>query len=290
MSEKVYGIDLGTTYSAIAHINDLDQPEVMKNFEGDETTPSVVFFEDESNVVVGAEAKRSQLTEPDNTCSLIKRRMGDDYELEFWGKSFTPESISALTLSELVRTANSEQGGNVSKVVITVPAYFGVREKEATKQAGEIAGLEVVGIVTEPVAAALSVGVRGEQEETVMVYDLGGGTFDTTVMTVGPGKVDVVAIDGNRSLGGADWDQALAELIVEKFVTQAGLGDEDPMSDPDFEVELLSQAEDTKIRLTRRGEVKVRCRYQDKDEQVSVTRADFEEATRHLLTQTLDTA
>ncbi len=288
MSDRVYGIDLGTTYSAIARINDLEQAEVLLNFDSNPTTPSVVYFEGDNNVVVGAEAKRVQLSDPDNACSLIKRHMGTAYPQEFRGQEYTPESISALILKELVKTANSELGEEVSKVVITVPAYFGIQEKEATKQAGQIAGLEVVGIVTEPVAAALSLGIRGEQPETILVYDLGGGTFDTTIMRAEAGKVEVIAIDGNKSLGGADWDEALAQLIADRFVEQAGLGDDNPRLDAEFEIELLSQAEDTKKSLTKRESATVRCRYQDKDEQVTVTRNDFEEVTRHLVAQTIE--
>ena len=288
MSDSVYGIDLGTTYSAIARINDLGQAEVLLNFDSNPTTPSVVYFEGDNNGVVGAEAKRVQLSDPDNACSLIKRHMGTAHPQEFRGQEYTPESISALILKELVKTANSELGEEVSRVVITVPAYFGIQEKEATKQAGQIAGLEVVGIVTEPVAAALSLGVRGEQPETILVYDLGGGTFDTTIMRAEAGRVEVIAIDGNKTLGGADWDEALAQLIADKFVAQAGLGGENPRLDAEFEIELLSQSEDTKKSLTKRENATVRCRFQDKDEQIAVTRAEFEAATKHLVAQTLE--
>jgi len=277
MSDAVYGIDLGTTYSAIARINENDRAEVVRNFDGDDTTPSVVYFEGGQNVVVGAEAKRIQLAEP------------ADYPQEFQGQVWTPESISALILKELVRTANSETGDEVRQVVITVPAYFGIQEKEATKQAGTIAGLEVVGIVTEPVAAALSLGIRGDREETIFVYDLGGGTFDTTIMKVGPGRVEVVAIDGNRVLGGADWDNALAEFVIDRFIDASGLSsDDDPRFDEDFMIELLSQAEGVKKSLTRRDSATVRCRYKDKDEQVVVTRAEFQLATSHLVAQTIE--
>lgn len=287
VSERVYGIDLGTTYSAIAYINDFNQAEVLKNFDEGLTTPSVVYFEADSEAVVGAEAKKVQLTDPDNSCSLIKRHMGTEYPQDFRGQMYTPEKISALILKALVKIADSELGDEVRKVVITVPAYFGVKEKEATKQAGQIAGLEVVGIVTEPVAAALSLGIRGEQPETILVYDLGGGTFDATIMRVEAGKVNVVAIDGMERLGGADWDAALAQLIADKFVAQAGLGDDNPRDDAEFEIELLGDAETTKKSLTVRENATVRCRYADKDEQVVVTRSEFEEATRHLVADTI---
>ena len=218
---EVFGIDLGTTYSAVAKIDELDQAVVVKNANGQDTTPSVVFFEEGGNVIVGAEAKSELIAAPDDGVALIKREMGNEHSLDFFGTTYTPESLSAVILKELVQAANTEGDTDIRNAVITVPAYFGVREKEATKQAGEIAGLKVVGILAEPIAAALSVGVRGERKETLLVYDLGGGTFDTTVMIVEPGNVEVVAVDGNRVLGGADWDTALAQLVVDRFIQQA---------------------------------------------------------------------
>lgn len=288
MSDAVYGIDLGTTYSAIAKINDLDQTEIILNTEGENTTPSVVYFEESGNVVIGKQAKQVLVADPDSGIALIKRHMGTDYPLEFRGQQYTPESISALILKELVNAANIETGGDIQKTVITVPAYFGIQEREATKQAGEIAGLEVVGIVTEPVAAALSIGIGSTEQQTLFIYDLGGGTFDTTIMRVGGGKVEVVAVDGNRELGGADWDQALIDLISEKFIAQAGLGDDDPRYDEHYISELRRDAENLKQSLTRREKATVRCRYGAADEQIEVSRGDFETATKHLVDQTIE--
>lgn len=288
MSEKVYGIDLGTTYSAIARINDLDQAEIIRNTEGDFTTPSTAYFEESGNVVIGKQAKQVLVTDPDNGVALIKRHMGTEHPVEYRGTTYTPESISALILREIVNAANVETGEAINKVVITVPAYFGIQEREATKQAGEIAGLDVVGVVTEPVAAALSIGIGSQETQTLFVYDLGGGTFDTTIMKVGGGKVEVVAIDGNRMLGGADWDQALIDMIAEKFIAQAGLGDDDPRYDEGFLGELRRDAEQTKQSLTKRDSATVRCRYGAADEQIVITRAEFEEATKHLVDQTIE--
>lgn len=288
MTDHVFGIDLGTTYSAIARINSLEQPEVLLNYDSSPTTPSVVYFEGEDNVVVGAEAKRSQLADPDNACSLIKRHMGTVYPQEFGGKTYTPEGISSFILKELVSVANSELGVNVSKVAITVPAYFGIQHKESTRTAGQMAGLDVIGIVTEPVAAALSLGIRDEQPQTVLVYDLGGGTFDTTILKAAAGQIEVIAIDGNKTLGGADWDDALAQLVADKFVEQAGLGDENPRLDAEFEIELLTHTEEAKKSLTQKETATVFCSYQGKREIVSVSRADFEAATRHLVAQTIE--
>lgn len=287
MSGEVFGIDLGTTYSAVAVINDLDQAEIIKNQNGEDTTPSVVYF-DSGVVIVGAEAKSTFVTDADNGCALIKRHMGTVFPQEFAGQTYTPESMSALILKELVKAANSERSASpISKAVVTVPAYFGVKEKEATRQAGEMAGLEVIGILAEPIAAALSLGVRGEKRETILIYDLGGGTFDTTVMIAEPGNVEVIAVDGNRKLGGADWDEALARLVVDKFIERAGLTD-DPAEDPDFKAEVMQDAETKKKQLTRKQEVVVRCRYEGADEQITVTRAEFESATAHLITQAVE--
>ena len=160
MSDKVYGIDLGTTYSAVAMISDIGMAEIVKNFVGEDTTPSVVYFNDDGTVDIGSQAKQTQVSDPDNACSLIKRHMGEEYPLEFRDQEYTPESISALILKELVNNANSQNGLDINKVVITVPAYFGTQERQATKQAGEIAGLDVVGIIPEPVAAAICAPVR----------------------------------------------------------------------------------------------------------------------------------
>ncbi|KAD3633149.1 Hsp70 family protein [Arthrobacter yangruifuii] len=288
MNDSVYGIDLGTTYSAIARISSLGAAEIIPNFEGEQTTPSVVYFESPSSAIVGSEAKRVAITDPDNACLLIKRHMGTEYPQHFQGETYSPEAVSALILKELVTAANKESGAEATKVVITVPAYFGVQEREATRQAGAIAGLEVIGIVTEPVAAALSLGISGGRAETIMVYDLGGGTFDTTVMRVDSGRVEVVAVDGNRKLGGADWDSALVDLIVEKFVAQAELGDDDPRYDEEFMLDLRLGAEETKKSLTKRETATIRCAYDGKKANIEVTRAEFEAATEHLVNQTIE--
>ncbi len=289
MSDKVYGIDLGTTYSAVALLNELGIPEIVKNFVGDDTTPSVVYFNDDGTVDVGSQAKQTQVSDPDNACSLIKRHMGEEYPLEFQGQEYTPESISALILKELVNNANSQNGLDINKAVITVPAYFGTQERQATKQAGEIAGLDVVGIIPEPVAAAISLCARQEEEQTLLIFDLGGGTFDTTILKTRAGNVEVIAIDGNRLLGGADWDQCLEDLFLQRFIEQAGLDeDNDPSLDDDFMTELRVAVEDAKKMLTVRASTNLLLRFQDKKQRVEVTREEFEAATSHLVSQTIE--
>ncbi|MDR2377832.1 MAG: Hsp70 family protein [Bifidobacteriaceae bacterium] len=291
MSDKVYGIDLGTTYSAVALVNDLGLPEIIKNFEGHDTTPSVVYFNDDGSAFIGGQAKRTQIADPENACALIKRHIGEDYKIEFRGNVHTPETISALILKELVNNANSQNGLDIGRAVITVPAYFGIRERQATRQAGEIAGLEVVGIIPEPVAAAIALGTSQEEEQTLLVFDLGGGTFDTTILKAQAGKVDVVAIDGERLLGGADWDQRLEDLFLEKFRNQAALGgDADPSADDEFMTDLRVQVEDAKKALTIRQVTNLLLRYGDKREKVEITREEFEAATADLVELTVVTA
>lgn len=287
MNEKVFGIDLGTTYSAIAFVNEFGQAEVITNLEGDTTTPSVVHFENESNYVVGKEAKNGAVVYHETTVSLIKREMGEKSERIFFGKPYYPETISSLILKELVNGAREATGIDTNKVVITVPAYFGLGEKEATTQAGRIAGLEVVGIVTEPVAAALSVGIKGEETRCLLVYDLGGGTFDCTIMEMGPEKIDVVVVDGNRRLGGADWDLRLFDLVAQKFMAQAGLT-QDPTDDEDFAQRLLGDVEACKKTLTKKERATVKCFNADAVEMVEITREEFESVTASLVNETLD--
>lgn len=287
MSETVFGIDLGTTYSAISRVNEFGKPEIIKNRDGDDSTPSVVFFESETNYVVGKEAKNIAVVEPERTVSLIKRQMGTDFELTFFGKPFRPETISAVILKDLAQSATEETGEECRKVVITVPAYFGLGERQATRQAGEIAGLEVVGIVAEPVAAALSAGLRDEEPKTVFVYDLGGGTFDTTIMKVSPESVVVVVTDGVHKLGGADWDARLMELIAEKFQNQASL-DVSPLDDEEFTQWLSREVEDTKKALSRVESRTLSCVYGAAREKVEVTRSEFESITTDLVDRTLE--
>jgi len=288
MSDKVYGIDLGTTYSAVALINDAGIPEMVKNFVGQDTTPSVVYFNDDGTVDVGSSAKQTQVSDPDNACALIKRHMGEDYQLEFRGQTYTPESISALILKELVNNANSQNGLDIHKAVITVPAYFGTLERAATRQAGEIAGLEVVGPIPEPVAAAISLGTKQEEKKTLFVFDLGGGTFDTTILNAQAGKVEVIAIDGSRLLGGADWDGRLQDLFMEKYTLQAGLSDDDdPSADDEFMTDLQVQVEDAKKMLTVRPSTSLLLNYNGNKQKVEVSREEFEAATDELVARTV---
>ncbi|MGH3784474.1 MAG: Hsp70 family protein [Pseudonocardiaceae bacterium] len=216
----ILGIDLGTTFSAVATIGADGRPVTVPNSLGELTTPSVVYFESASSVLVGTAARNAATLDPDNTVSLIKRQMGGEFELLFHGVRHTPESVSALILQSLVNDAATVLGpdGPV-RAVITVPAYFGIREREATYQAAHLAGIEVLELLSEPVAAALHYGTTELFDDggSVLVYDLGGGTFDTTVLRVSRKGIRVVATDGDSHLGGADWDGRIADFLVESF-------------------------------------------------------------------------
>jgi molecular chaperone DnaK len=285
---RVFGIDLGTTYSAIAYVDESGRTTVCRNTDNLETIPSVVFFENESNVVVGSVAKESAVTQPDRVVSLIKREMGTKAVFDFDGKTHTPESISALILKQLAQDAADYTGGEVAKVVITVPAYFGMLERDATKNAGKIAGLDVIGIVPEPVAAALHYeATTGAQDKTVLVYDLGGGTFDTTVIKVSPNEIEVVCTDGDDRLGGADWDARLVDHLLAVFTDQVPPGT-DPEDDEEFLQSLAAIAENTKKQLSKVDSRPVVLRGAGAAARIDITRARFEEMTKDLLDKSID--
>ncbi|HWR47653.1 MAG TPA: Hsp70 family protein [Pseudonocardiaceae bacterium] len=289
---RVFGIDLGTTYSAIAYIDETGRPTVCRNDNNTETTPSVVQFETPTNVVVGESAKQSAFIDADSVVSLIKRQMGEGREYEFHGEVHTPESISALILRRLATDAAHYTNGPVEQVVITVPAYFGARQKEATNKAGLIAGLDVVGILPEPVAAAVHYDItrdptRGGTDKTVLVYDLGGGTFDTTVIRVGASEITVVCTDGDTNLGGADWDARLRDHLLERFVAEASPA-ESPEDDAEFLQEVANKAEEVKKQLSLQESRPVQLRFAGAAARIEVTRAEFETMTADLLDRTIE--
>ncbi len=287
---RVFGIDLGTTYSAIAYIDETGRPTVCRNDNNTETTPSVVQFESPTNVVVGESAKQSAFIDADSVVSLIKRQMGEDREYEFHGEVHTPESISALILRRVATDAANYTNGLVERVVITVPAYFGARQKEATKKAGLIAGLDVVGIVPEPVAAAVHYDLTsGGADKTVLVYDLGGGTFDTTVIRVSPSAITVVCTDGDTNLGGADWDARLRDHLLERFAAQASPS-EAPEDDAEFLQEVANKAEELKKQLSLQESRPLHLRFAGAAARIEVARTEFETITADLLDRTIEIA
>ncbi|MBE3002317.1 Hsp70 family protein [Nocardiopsis sp. HNM0947] len=284
---STYGIDLGTTYSCVATVDGTGRAHVTKNAAGEDTTPSVVFFESPTNVVVGEEAKNTALLLPDQVVSLVKRQMGEQARFEFHGNEHTPETVSALILRELARAAGEHERTEVEEVVVTVPAYFGVTEREATRRAGEIAGLTVLDVVPEPVAAALHYqsldAERGPRH--LLVYDLGGGTFDTTVIRVEDNDVRVVCTDGDHRLGGADWDEKLTDHLLERFTAQ--YPEADPGGDEQFLQDVSDAAERLKRSLTVRECARHNLRFAGASVRVELGRGDFEALTADLLERTL---
>jgi molecular chaperone DnaK len=274
VSHPVVGIDLGTTNSVVASISDDGRVIVLPNAVGGEITPSVVYFEPDGGVVVGEEALQAAVLDPDNGVQLIKRNMGVDFPITVRGQDHTPESISALILRQLATAAGT--AGPVS-AVITVPAYFGLAEREATYQAGIIAGLEVLELLDEPVAAAAHYGLTAGADRVVLVYDLGGGTFDTTVLRIRAGAVSVVATDGHHSLGGADIDQRLLEVVKERL---AGMLPEDELDDILDDKrrlgELVLDIELAKRDLSSRTSREIVVRAASGRTSVTVTREDLE--------------
>ena len=287
----VYGIDLGTTYSCVARIDEVGRPTVLRNLEGADTTPSVVYFESADSVVVGQSAKDATVLDPEHVVQLIKRDMGDVVPREFHGRTYSPEEISARILRKLADDARVSGGAEVRDVVITVPAYFGLAERDATRKAGEIAGLRVLDVVAEPIAAALDYGaLDGEQERgdrAILVYDLGGGTFDTTVLTLRGRELTVLCTDGAKELGGSDFDDRIVMRLVERFRESFPDAD-DPLSDPQSETQLRKDAEEAKKALSFRERYTVRVMHQGRVEPVELTRDTLQELTGDLLDRTVD--
>src|SRR2546421_7452084 len=249
---RAVGVDLGTTNSVVAVLEG-GEPTVIPNAEGSRTTPSVVGFSKTGEILVGEVAKRQAITNPDRTVRSIKREMGrKDWTIEIDGKAWTPQEISAQILAKLKRDAESYLGDTVTQAVITVPAYFGDAERQATKEAGEIAGLEVLRIINEPTAAALAYGLdKKDKEQAVLVFDLGGGTFDVSLLEIGEGVFDVKSTHGDTQLGGDDWDQRVIDWLVSQFKNKHGV---DLANDRMALQRLKEAAEKAKIELSQTTE------------------------------------
>ncbi len=243
---KIIGIDLGTTNSCVAVLEG-GEPVVIANAEGARTTPSVVAFAKTGERMVGQVAKRQAVTNPDRTISSIKREMGSNYKVTIDNKAYTPQEISAMILQKLKTDAEAYLGQTVTEAVITVPAYFTDAQRQATKDAGKIAGLDVKRIINEPTAAALAYGVDKEQEQRIMVYDLGGGTFDVSVLEIGDGVIEVLATAGNNRLGGDDFDACITKYLVDEFKKAEGI---DLSADKVAMQRLREAAEKAKIELS----------------------------------------
>ncbi len=243
---KIIGIDLGTTNSCVA-VMEGGEATVITNAEGNRTTPSVVAFSKTGERMVGQVAKRQAITNPDRTVMSIKREMGSNYKVNIDGKNYTPQEISAMVLQKLKADAESYLGSTVTQAVITVPAYFTDSQRQATKDAGKIAGLEVMRIINEPTAAALAYGLDKETDQKIMVYDLGGGTFDVSILEIGDGVIEVLATAGNNRLGGDDFDECIVKYLAAEFKKDSGV---DLTGDRVAMQRLREAAEKAKIELS----------------------------------------
>ena len=286
---KIIGIDLGTTNSCVAVIEG-GEPVVIANAEGARTTPSVVAFSKTGERMVGQVAKRQAITNPDRTVSSIKREMGSDYKVNIDGKGYTPQEISAMVLQKLKADAEAYLGEKVNSAVITVPAYFTDAQRQATKDAGKIAGLDVKRIINEPTAAALSYGIDKENDQKVMVYDLGGGTFDVSIIEIGDGVQEVLATAGNNRLGGDDFDQRIIDWMVQSFKTETGV---DLSADKMAMQRLKEAAEKSKIELSGVTTSNINLPFITADAtgpkhlDLTLTRAKFNELTADLVEKTM---
>jgi len=288
---RAVGIDLGTTNSVVA-VFEGGEPTVVANAEGHRTTPSVVAFSKSGEVLVGEVAKRQAITNPDRTIGSVKRHMGTDWSVEIDGKDYSSQEISARILMKLKRDAEAYLGAPVTEAVITVPAYFGDAQRTATKEAGQIAGLEVLRIINEPTAASLAYGLDKEgQDQTILVYDLGGGTFDVSVLEIGEGVFEVKATSGNTGLGGDDWDQLIIDWLATEFKNEQGV---DLTKDPMSIQRLKEAAEKAKIELSQVTETEINLPFITATAegplhlQKSLTRSDFQKMTEDLVLGTKD--
>ena len=287
---KIIGIDLGTTNSCVA-VMEGGQPTVIANAEGSRTTPSVVAFTKDGERLIGQVAKRQAVTNPDRTVISIKREMGTTYKVKIDGKDYTPQDISAMILSKMKETAESYLGETVTQAVITVPAYFNDSQRQATKDAGRIAGLDVLRIINEPTAASLAYGLDKEENQKILVYDLGGGTFDVSILDIGDGVFEVLSTNGNTRLGGDDFDQRIIDYVAEQFKKEYGI---DLKQDRIAAQRLKEAAEKAKIELSGTATANINLPFITADAtgpkhlDITLTRAKFDELTSDLVEATVE--
>ena len=285
---KIIGIDLGTTNSCVA-VMEGGKPVVVANTEGARTTPSVVAFTKNGERLVGEPAKRQAVTNADKTISSIKRHMGTDYRVTIDDKKYSPQEISAMILQKLKADAEGYLGESVSEAVITVPAYFNDAQRQATKDAGKIAGLDVKRIINEPTAAALAYGLDNEKEQKIMVYDLGGGTFDVSIIEIGDGVIEVLATSGDNRLGGDDFDEKITQYMIETFKKENGV---DLSNDKMALQRLKESAEKAKKELSSATTTNINLPFISMNENgplhfdMNLSRSKFDELTHDLVERT----
>lgn len=288
--KNILGIDLGTTNSAIARVKD-GQPKTIPNSSGNDITPSVVTISDDNNRIVGEAAKNLEIQKPDRTISSIKRKMGEDYSIEIDGKHYTPEEISSYILDKIVRGAERKTGEDVEKAVITVPAYFDDKQRNATIDAGRISNVEVERIINEPTAAAMAYGLSGDEDSTILVYDLGGGTFDVSILDIGAGLYEIKSTNGVNNLGGVDWTQRIADkihkIVKDQYNTE--------ITEPRAQQRIIEASEEAKKELSKSHQTEIIIPFlseTDKGESINInytlTREEFEDMTSDLLQRTVE--
>ena len=284
---KAVGIDLGTTNSVVSVLEG-GEPTVIANAEGNRTTPSIVAFKSD-DVLVGELAKRQAITNPDNTVRSIKRHVGTDWNQNFENKDYTPQEISARILQKLKRDAEAYLGDKVTEAVITVPAYFNDAERQATKEAGQIAGLEVLRIINEPTAASLAYGLENNEDQKILVFDLGGGTFDVSILEISEGVFEVKSTSGDSKLGGDDWDQRIMDWIIEKFKSSTGID----LSNDNMAIQRIQEgAEKAKIELSSTSETEINLPFLTANDSgpqhlvEKLSRSEFEKITADLVERT----
>lgn len=284
---RIFGIDLGSTYSCIAYTDEAGKPVVLRNSRSQVVTPSVVHFEG-NNVVVGQTAKELAELYPEAVTQMFKREMcNEEWSFTCEGKKYRPEELSAMVLRKLVEDVSQQFGEPITDVVITCPAWFGSNQRDATKNAGEIAGLKVREIINEPTAAAIAYGVESDKDEVVLVYDLGGGTFDVTMIAITKNKIEVICTGGDHNLGGRNWDSALVSYLAESFCQAKAMDLKELLDDAETRQDLYSKAEASKQRLSNKESDKVIVTHGGEKIAVELTRTKFDELTAPLLEKTI---
>jgi molecular chaperone DnaK len=281
MTTRAVGIDLGTTFSGVAHVNRYGVPEIIHNSEGERITPSVILFEGDE-VIIGTYARQAAVAYPEQVVEFVKRHMGeDDYTFEYRGEAFTPERLSGFILAKLKHDAELRLGHPIEEAVITVPAYFGDKQRRATVRAGEFAGLKVLALLNEPTAAAFAYGLANVGEnQRILVFDLGGGTFDVSIVAIKDRDLEVIATTGDHQLGGKDWDDTLIKFAAEQFRAKHGI---DPLDDLAAYHDLRQKCTSAKLSLSKRPKVNLFYDYQGKILRLEVTREKFEDLTSGLV-------